>query len=66
MLRQADLECLLETKATRIVEFIGGLRGTLWLIFEKGASAAWLHHTRARNIILFLLPVSFFATPLAQ
>jgi hypothetical protein len=36
------MECLLETKAT-IVEFIQGLHGTLWLTFEEGTSAAWLH-----------------------
>jgi transposase len=37
------MECLLETKAATIVEFIGGLRGTLSLTFEEGRSAAWLH-----------------------
>ena len=37
------MECLLETKAATIVEFIQGLRGTLSLTFEEGTSAAWLH-----------------------
>ena len=37
------MECLLETKASMIVEFIEGLRGTLSLTFEEGASAAWRH-----------------------
>src|ERR1700683_5809147 len=37
------MECLLETKAATIVEFIRGLRGTLSLTFEEGTSAAWLH-----------------------
>ena len=37
------MECLLETKAATILEFIQGLRGTLWLTFEEGTSAAWLH-----------------------
>jgi transposase len=37
------MECLLETKASTIVEFIQGLQGTLSLTFEKGTSAAWLH-----------------------
>jgi transposase len=37
------MECLLETKAATIVEFIQGLQGTLALIFEEGTSAAWLH-----------------------
>jgi len=37
------MECLLETKAATIVEFIRGLRGTLALTLEEGTSAAWLH-----------------------
>lgn len=37
------MECLLETKAATIVEFMQGLRGTLAVTFEEGTSAAWLH-----------------------
>src|SRR5580765_626451 len=37
------MECILETKAATILEFIEGLRGTLSLTFEEGTSAAWLH-----------------------
>src|SRR6059036_3973472 len=37
------MECVLETKAATILEFIQGLRGTLALTFEDGTSAAWLH-----------------------
>src|SRR5437870_8200632 len=37
------MECLLETKAATILEFIQGLRGTLALTFEEGTSATWLH-----------------------
>ncbi len=37
------MECLLETKASTIVEFIQGLQGTMSLTFEEGTSAAWLH-----------------------
>src|SRR5215471_20932456 len=37
------MECVLETKAGTIVEFIRGLQGTLGLTFEEGTSAAWLH-----------------------
>jgi transposase len=37
------MECLLETKAATIVEFIQGLHGTLAVTFEEGTSAAWLH-----------------------
>jgi transposase len=37
------MECLLETKASTMLEFIQGLHGTLALTFEEGTSAAWLH-----------------------
>ena len=37
------MECVLETKAATILEFIRGLRGTLAVSFEEGTSAAWLH-----------------------
>ncbi len=37
------MECLLETKAATILEFVQGLRGTLSLTFEERTSAAWLH-----------------------
>ena len=37
------MECLLETKAATIVEFIQGLHGTLSLTFEEGTAADWLH-----------------------
>ncbi len=36
------MECVLETKAATILEFIG-LRGTLALTFEEGTMAIWLH-----------------------
>src|ERR1700732_3681454 len=37
------MECILETKAATILEFIAGLRGTLSVTFEEGTPAAWLH-----------------------
>jgi hypothetical protein len=37
------MECILETKAATILEFIRGLRGSLSVAFEEGTSAAWLH-----------------------
>jgi transposase len=37
------MECLLETKAATIIDFIRGLQGNLSLTFEEGTSAAWLH-----------------------
>ncbi len=37
------MECVLETKASTIADFIQGLQGTLSLTFEEGTWAAWLH-----------------------
>ena len=37
------MECVIETKASMIVQFIGGLRGDLHVTFEEGTSAAWLY-----------------------
>ena len=37
------MECIIETKAATILEFIQGLRGSLWVAFEEGTSAAWLY-----------------------
>src|SRR5712664_4891858 len=37
------MESLIETKAATILEFIQGLRGSLWVTFEEGTSAAWLY-----------------------
>src|SRR6202023_2907077 len=37
------LECIVETKASIILQFIDGLRGDLQVTFEEGTSAAWLY-----------------------
>jgi transposase len=37
------IESVLETKASTILEFLHGLRGSLWVTFEEGTSAAWLY-----------------------
>src|ERR1700674_3318484 len=37
------MECIIETKAGTVLEFIQGLRGSLWVTFEEGTSAAWLY-----------------------
>src|SRR6266566_1126111 len=37
------MECILETKAATVLEFIQGLRGSLWVTFEEGTWAAWLY-----------------------
>src|ERR1700676_3349341 len=36
------LECVIETKASIILQFIDGLRGDLHVTFEEGTWAAWL------------------------
>src|SRR5487761_701288 len=37
------MECVIETKASMILQFIDGLRGDLQVTFEQGTSAAWLY-----------------------
>ena len=37
------MECVIETKAITIVQFIEGLRGDLHVTFEEGTWAAWLY-----------------------
>ena len=36
------MECVIETKAITILEFVHGLRGSLYLTFEEGTWDAWL------------------------
>ena len=44
------MESIIETKAATILEFIHGLRGTLWVTFEEGTSAAWLYDLLQRHV----------------
>jgi transposase len=37
------MESILETKAATILEFLSGLRGSLFVTFEEGTWAAWLY-----------------------
>ena len=37
------MECVVQTKASTILEFVQGLRGSLWVTFEEGTSAGWLY-----------------------
>ena len=37
------MECVIETKANMILQFIDGLRGDLQVTFEEGTWAAWLY-----------------------
>ena len=37
------MECVIETKASMILQFVDGLRGDLHVTFEEGTWAAWLY-----------------------
>ena len=37
------MESILETKASTILQCIDGLRENVYVTFEEGTSAAWLH-----------------------
>src|SRR5258708_8789162 len=37
------MECVIETKASTILQFMQGLRGDLHVTFEEGTWAAWLY-----------------------
>ena len=37
------MECVIETKASTILQFIAGLSGDLRVTFEEGTWAAWLY-----------------------
>ena len=37
------MEYVIETKAGTILEFVQGLRDSLWVTFEEGTSAGWLY-----------------------
>ena len=37
------MECVIETKASLILQFIDGLRGDVHVTFEEGTWAAWLY-----------------------
>jgi len=36
------MESILQTKASTLLEFLPGLRGSLFVTFEEGTWAAWL------------------------
>jgi hypothetical protein len=40
--RKIVMECVIETKASMVLQFVDGLRGDLEVTFEEGISAAWL------------------------
>jgi hypothetical protein len=49
------MEAIVETKADTIVEFIHGLRGSLYVTFEEGTWAAWLHDLLQSHVIRVLV-----------
>ena len=52
------LESILETKAATILQFIGGLHGSLLVTFEEGTSAAWLYDLLKPHVANVLGPRS--------
>jgi hypothetical protein len=62
------MECLLETKAATIVEFIQGLHGTLALTFEEGYGRVCpdLIYVRQRNFETALQSPELVSTPNVQ
>src|ERR1700688_3362462 len=49
------MESILETKASTILQFIHGLRGSLHVTFEEGTCAAWLHDLLKPHVTLVLV-----------
>src|SRR6202521_3745208 len=49
------MECILETKAGTILQFIHGLRGSLHVTLEEGTCAAWLHDLLKPHVIEVLV-----------
>lgn len=47
------MECLLETRAATMVEFIQGLHGTLSLTFEEGTSAHDVINPASQDVLNF-------------
>ena len=43
------MESILETKASTLLEFFAGLRGSLFVTFEEGTWAAWLYDRMSRR-----------------
>jgi hypothetical protein len=56
------MECIIETKAATVLEFFQGLRGSLWVAFEEGTSAAWLYDLlKEEGIDPYFFAALFFA-----
>ena len=49
------MECVIESKASTILQFIDGIRGDVRVAFEEGTWAAWLYHLRKPHVIEVLV-----------
>jgi transposase len=49
------MESILETKASTLLEFLAGLRGSLFVTFEEGTWAAWLYDLLKPHVTEVLL-----------
>ena len=52
---KVTMECVIESKASTILQFVDGLRGDLRITFEEGTWAAWLYdllkpHVTGRSV----------------
>jgi hypothetical protein len=47
------MESILETKASTLLEFFAGLRGSLFVTFEEGTWAAWLYDRMSRERLMY-------------
>jgi hypothetical protein len=60
------MECVLETKPSTILEFIQGMRGRLYVTFEEGTWAAWLHDLLEQHVtkvlVIWAKPVATIVT----
>jgi hypothetical protein len=52
------MECVIETKASTILQFIDGLHGDLRVTFEEGTWAAWLYDLLKPHVTLDVEPAS--------
>jgi hypothetical protein len=71
------MECTIETKASTMLDFLKGLRGSLHVTFEEGTWAAWLYDLikprvtelvvcNPRRNALLLLPSCAFSESMKQ
>ena len=47
------MESILETKASTLLEFFAGLRGSLFVTFEEGTWAAWLYDRMSKRRLMY-------------